>query len=57
MAKTGKMMSMKEWEKSSMDKKMDAMAKKKGIKEGSKKDVAMDKKALAAYNKKMAKKK
>jgi len=50
-------MSMKDWEKSSMDKKMDAAAKKKGIKEGSKKDVAMDKKALAAYNKKMAKKK
>jgi hypothetical protein len=31
--------------------------KKKGVKEGSKKDMAMDKKALAAYNAKMSKKK
>lgn len=49
-------MSMKAWEKSSMDKKMDAAAKKKGIKEGSAKDKAMDKKALAAYNAKAKKK-
>jgi hypothetical protein len=57
MAKAGKMMSMKDWEKSSMDKKEDKKLRAKGIKEGSKKDMAMDKKALAAYNKKMAKKK
>lgn len=52
-----KKMSMKEWEKSSMDKKKDVAQRKKGIKEGSKEDVKMDKAALAAYNKKMAKKK
>ena len=46
-----KKMTMKEWEKSSMDKKEDAKLRKKGIKEGSKKDMAMDKKGLAAYNK------
>jgi len=44
-----KKMTMKEWEKSPMDKKLD---KKHGLKEGSKKDNAADKKALAAYNKK-----
>lgn len=49
-------MTMKEWEKSSMDKKEDKKLRAKGIKEGSKKDVAMDKKALAAYNKKSGKK-
>jgi len=47
-----KKMSMKEWEKSPMDKKMDKKLAAKGVKEGSKKDMAMDKKALAAYNKK-----
>ena len=52
-----KKMTMKEWEKSSMDKKIDAKMKKKGVKEGSKEDVKMDKAALAAYNKKMMKKK
>jgi hypothetical protein len=51
-----KKMTMKEWEKSSMDKKIDAKMKKKGVKEGSKEDVKMDKAALAAYNKKMKKK-
>lgn len=49
-------MSMKDWEKSSMDKKKDAALKKKGVKEGSKMDVKMDKADLAAYNKKMKKK-
>ena len=48
-------MTMAEWERSPMDKKKDAALKKKGIKEGSKKDMAMDKKALAAYNAKAAK--
>jgi len=48
-------MTMKQWEKSSMDKKMDKKLAAKGIKEGSKKDVAMDKKALKAYNAKKAK--
>lgn len=57
MVKASHKMSMKEWEKSSMDKKEDKKLRAKGIKEGSKKDVAMDKKALAAYNKKVAKKK
>lgn len=57
MAKASKKMSMKEWEKSPMDKKEDKKLRAKGIKEGSKKDVAMDKKALAAYNKKAAKNK
>lgn len=47
-----KKLTMKQWEKSPMDKKEDAKLRKKGIKEGSKKDSAMDKKALAAYNKK-----
>lgn len=51
----GKKMSMKAWEKSPMDKKMDKKLKAKGVKEGSKKDVAMDKKALKAYNAKMGK--
>jgi len=51
----GKKMSMKEWEKSPMDKKMDKKLKAKGVKEGSKKDVAMDKKALKAYNAKKGK--
>jgi len=50
-----KKMSMAEWERSSMDKKKDAMLKKKGVKEGSAKDKAMDKKALAAYNAKSCK--
>jgi hypothetical protein len=44
-----KKMTMKEWEKSPMDKKLD---KKHGFKEGSTKDTAADKKALASYNKK-----
>ena len=57
MAKASKKMTMAEWERSPMDKKKDAALLKKGIKEGSKKDVAMDKKALAAYNKKVSKKK
>lgn len=43
-----KPLSMKQWEKSSMDKKHDA---KSGLKEGSKKEQAADRKALAAYNK------
>lgn len=48
-------MTMGEWERSAMDKKKDAALKKKGVKEGSAKDKAMDKKSLAAYNAKMAK--
>jgi hypothetical protein len=48
-------MTMAEWERSPMDKKKDVALKKKGIKEGSAKDMEMDKKALAAYNAKMAK--
>jgi len=48
-------MTMKQWEKSPMDKKMDKKLAAKGIKEGSKKDTAMDKKALKAYNAKKAK--
>jgi len=48
-------MTMAEWERSSMDKKKDAVLKKKGIKEGSAKDKAMDKAGLAAYNAKAAK--
>ena len=51
-----KKMTMRDWEKSPMDKKKDAALKKKGVKEGSKKDMAMDKKGLAAYNKKCGKK-
>jgi len=47
-------MTMKEWEKSPMDKKADAAG--KHGKEGSAKDKAADKKGLAAYNKKAAKK-
>ena len=47
-----KPMSIKQWEKSSMDKKLD---KKSGLKEGSKKEQAADRKALAAYNKKRSK--
>jgi len=50
-----KKMTMKEYEKSALDKKID---KKMGYKEGSKADVKADKKNLAAINKKrMAKKK
>ena len=52
MGKAPKKMSMKDWEKSPMDKKMDKKAAAKGIKEGSKKEQAMDRKALAAFNKK-----
>ena len=52
MSKAPKKMSMKDWEKSPMDKKMDKKAAAKGIKEGSKKEQAMDRKALAAFNKK-----
>lgn len=48
-----KKMTMKQWEKSSMDKKADAAG--KHGKEGSKKDIAADKKGLAAYNKKKKK--
>lgn len=51
-----KKMTMAEWERSPMDKAKDKKLKAKGIKEGSKKDMAMDKKALAAYNKKAGKK-
>jgi hypothetical protein len=50
-------MTMAEWERSPMDKKKDAALKKKGVKEGSAKDKAMDKKGLAAYNAKVGKKK
>lgn len=50
-----KKMTMAEWERSPMDKKKDAALKKKGIKEGSKKDMEMDKKALKAYNAKKGK--
>lgn len=57
MAKASKKMTMAEWERSPMDKKKDAALKKKGIKEGSAKDKAMDKKGLAAYNAKVGKKK
>lgn len=57
MAKASHKMSMAEWERSPMDKKKDAALKKKGVKEGSKEDVKMDKKGLAAYNKKTGKKK
>ena len=53
--KSSKKMSMAEWERSPMDKKKDAALRKKGIKEGSKKDVEMDKKALKAYNAKKGK--
>lgn len=56
MAKASHKMTMAEWERSPMDKKKDAAAKKKGIMEGSRKEQAMDKKALAAYNKKSGKK-
>ncbi len=45
-------MSMKEWEKSSMDKEMDKKLRKRGVKEGSKKDQALDRKVLAKYNSK-----
>lgn len=47
-----KPMTMKEWEKSSADKKMD---KKMGYKEGSKKDMAADRKGLAKANAKRCK--
>lgn len=47
-----KPMSMKQWEASAADKKMD---KKMGYKEGSKKDTAADRKGLAAANKKRKK--
>ena len=49
-----KPMTMKEWEKSPMDKKLD---KKSGLKEGSKKEQATYRKALAKENAKRAKKK
>lgn len=45
-----KPMTMKQWEKSFMDAKLDKAG--KHGKEGSKKDKVADKKALAAYNKK-----
>jgi|LakMenEpi03Aug12_release.lakeMendotaPanAssembly.Ray.scaffolds.fasta_scaffold5022488_1 hypothetical protein len=48
-------MTMAQWERSPMDKKKDAALRKKGVKEGSKEDVKMDKKGLAAYNTKVAK--
>lgn len=51
MAKKPKV-TMKQWEGSSADKKMD---KKLGYKEGSKKDNAADRKAVAALNKKRKK--
>jgi hypothetical protein len=57
MAKCGKKMTMAEWERSPMDKAKDKKMKAKGVKEGSAKDMAMDKKGLASYNKKMMKKK
>lgn len=57
MATCGKKMSMKDWEKSPMDKAQDKKLKAKGVKEGSKKDMMMDKKGLKAYNAKMGKKK
>ena len=44
-----KKMTMKKWEGSKADKKMD---KKAGVKEGSKKDNAMDRKAVKKINKK-----
>lgn len=44
-----KKMTMKQFEKSAMDKKADKAG--KHGKEGSKKDMRMDKKMLAAYNK------
>jgi hypothetical protein len=47
-----KKMSMKEWEKSPMDKKMDKKLAAKGIKEGSKKEQAMDRAAMKKYEKK-----
>lgn len=43
-------MTMKEWEKSPMDKAKDKKLRKKGVKEGSAKDMAMDKAALAKHN-------
>lgn len=49
-----KKMTMKQWEKSPMDKKKD---KQMGYKEGSKADKAADKKGLAAVNKKRGAKK
>jgi len=52
MAKAPKKMSMKEWEKSPMDKKMDKKLAAKGIKEGSKKEQAMDRKEMKKYDKK-----
>lgn len=51
MKKSMKKMSMTDWEKSPMDKKMDKKLAKKGIKEGSKKEQAIDRKAMAAYAK------
>lgn len=47
-------MTMKKWEKSSMDRKADKAG--KHGKEGSAKDIRMDKKGIAAYNKKAGKK-
>lgn len=49
---TARKMSMRQWEKSSMDAKADKSG--KHGKEGSAKDKAADKKALKAYNKKRA---
>lgn len=48
-------MSMSQWENSSMDKTKDKKLAAKGIKEGSKKDNAADKKGLAKVNKKKGK--
>jgi len=47
MAKSKTPMTMKQWEKSAADAKLD---KKLGYKEGSKKDMAADRKALAKVN-------
>lgn len=44
-------MGMKAWEKSGADAKDDAAEAKRGIKEGSAKDKAADKKGLAKFNK------
>ena len=54
--KSSKKMTMAEWERSPMDIAKDKKLRAKGIKEGSKEDMKMDKKALAAYNAKMKKK-
>jgi len=49
-AALAKALTMKQWEKSPMDAKLDKSG--RHGKEGSPKDMAADKKALAAYNKK-----